>query len=154
MLIEEIYLKNPETVDEDEKIEKILQNLNKERFNGYLVTDREGKLSGILALQDIAGATVPKEFRDNPAMALAMPKKGFFRERCREIKDKKVSEVMRKDFLKVNLSTNIMAVMADFLKNDLYIIPVVDDNNKPIGIVTRNQVKKALILGIERSYDL
>ena len=154
MLIEKIYLQNPVTIDQDEAIDSALNKLSQKKLNGFLVTDKEGKLAGILALQDIAGATVPKEFRDNPALALAMPKKGFFRERCRELRDKKVKDVMRKDFLKVNLNTNIMGVMADFLKNDLYIVPVVDNENKPIGLVTRNQVKKALIIGIERSYDL
>jgi predicted transcriptional regulator len=54
---------------------------------------------------------------------------------------------MRKEFVSVSLHDNIMAVTADFLKNDLYIVPVID-KGAIIGVVTRSEIKKALIYGM------
>ena len=40
-----------------------------------------------------------------------------------------------------------MAVTADFLKNDLYIVPVVE-KGELLGVVTRSEIKKALAYGM------
>lgn len=55
---------------------------------------------------------------------------------------------MRRDFIQVSLEDNIMSITADFLKNDLYIVPVVE-KGELIGIVTRSEIKKALAAAME-----
>jgi CBS domain-containing protein len=72
-----------------------------------------------------------------------MYKEGFFKETCQAIKGKLVKEVMRKNILTVTPDTHIMVIMADFLKNDCYIVPVVE-GGKLLGIVTRTEIKRAL----------
>jgi predicted transcriptional regulator len=54
---------------------------------------------------------------------------------------------MRKDFISVNLKANILTVLADFLQNDLYIIPVIEQDHL-IGVLTRTEVRKAIASGI------
>lgn len=148
MLIAEIYHKNPVTINENESIKTALQKLIEQRFNDYIVVNDKDVMVGILSLQDIAGATVPKQFRDNIRIASAMYRKGFFKERCELIKDRKVKDLMRRDFIQVSLEDNIMSITADFLKNDLYIVPVVE-KGELIGIVTRSEIKKALAAAME-----
>lgn len=148
MYIAEIMHTNPKTIKQDVSIEEAIKELLTDAFNGFVVFDENDKFVGILSLQDIAAATVPEQFRNNIGMANAMYRHGFFKERCLEIKNKKVKDVMRKDALKVDLSTNIMAITADFLKNDLYIVPVFD-RNKLVGVITRNEIKHALARGME-----
>jgi len=80
-------------------------------------------------------------------MAAAMYKQGFFTEMCQQLKDKPVTEVMRKEFISVDLDDNIMAVTADFLKNDLYLVPVLQ-KGKLLGVITRTEIKKALLYGM------
>lgn len=165
MLIEEIYHKDPLCVSQDMKVVDAVKELLHHKFNALLVVNSstgstsslqassgQKKLVGVLSLQDIAAATVPEEFRENIFMAHAMYRRGFFAERVKEIKNKPVKEIMRTDFVTVRLDTNIMAVTADFLKNDLYIVPVVE-NGELKGVVTRSEIKHAIAreLGLEQN---
>ena len=143
MLIGEIYHKHPKVLHKDNTVREAVAELLKDDINGAVVVDDQLHVHGIVSLQDIAGATVPDEFKANVNMALAMYRRGFFKEMCEEIADLPITKVMRKEFLKVTLETNIMAVTVDFLKNDLYIVPVIKDKQL-IGVVTRTQIKLAI----------
>ena len=143
MLISEIYHHEPWTISPDKTIKEAMVELIKDGCNGLVVTKDDGKVVGVLAIQDIAAATIPPEFKDNMNLAAAMFKKGFFREMCEELASMPVSDVMRTEYVDVNLETNIMAVMADFLQNDLYLVPVVEEG-KLLGVVSRSDIKKAL----------
>lgn len=146
MLISEIYHPEPVTIDQNDRIESAVSRMLGHEYNGFIVVSGD-KVVGVLSLQDIAAATIPKEFQSNINLPLAMYKKGFFHERCRDVKQLQVKDVMRTSYTEVNLDTNILAVAADFLKNDLYIVPVFD-GKKLVGIITRTEIKKALAKGM------
>ncbi|HYD35710.1 MAG TPA: CBS domain-containing protein [Vitreimonas sp.] len=147
MLISEIYHPRPKTMVATATIDEAVEELLKDEVNALVIIDKNKKVVGILSLQDIAAATVPRQFRKNIRMAAAMYKPGFFTEMCQQLKDQPISTVMRKEFVAVDLDDNIMAVTADFLKNDLYIVPVINDG-KLLGVVTRSEIKKALHYGM------
>jgi len=148
MLIHEIYHKDPVTIRDDVTIRDALNTILHKRINGLVVTDKNNKVIGVLAIQDIAGATIPTQFKKNIHMAAAMYRKGFFSESCIAIQDEPVSKYMRKNFVSVNLQDNIMAVTADFLQNDLYIVPVIEAGEL-VGVITRSEIKKALAYGMK-----
>jgi predicted transcriptional regulator len=143
MLIEEVYRKEVVTVGEGATVKDAVELLVQKRFNGLIVTDGDGRVRGVLSVQDIAGAMVPKQFRENTALAGAMYHQGFFHEQVQKIAHFPVKRVMRRDFLTVTLQSNIMEVMADFLFKDLYIVPVVS-GRQLVGMVTRSEIKKAI----------
>jgi CBS domain-containing protein len=147
VLIKDIYHKHPKTISSETTVVEAVELLIKERVNGLVVVDKDGRVKGIVSLQDIAAATIPRQFKQNIKMAAAMYKVGFFTEMCQQIKNKPVTAVMRKEFVSVTVKDNIMAVTADFLKNDLYIVPVIEEK-KLIGIVTRSEIKKAIAYGM------
>jgi predicted transcriptional regulator len=147
MLISEVYHPDVTTISQDNSIGEAVTGILDSDHNGYIVIDTNNNVVGVLSLQDIAAATIPQEFKDNPSLPLAMYKKGFFQEQCRAIKDEKVKDVMRTNFIQVSMNTNILAVTADFLKNDLYIVPVIEEG-KLVGIITRTEIKKALAKGM------
>jgi acetoin utilization protein AcuB len=147
MLISEIYHPHPKTMKDSSTVVEAIDELMRDEVNALVVVNKKDKVVGILSLQDIAGATVPRQFRKNIRMAAAMYKRGFFTEMCQALKDKPITEVMRTDFIAVDLHDNIMAVTADFLKNDLYIVPVIE-KGKLLGVVTRTEIKKALQYGM------
>ncbi len=124
-----------------------MKELVEHRVNGLVVINGQKQVKGIVSLQDIAAATIPRQFRHNIRMAAAMYRPGFFTEMCQQLKDKPVSSVMRREFVTVSLDDNIMAVTADFLKNDLYIVPVIE-KKQLVGIVTRSEIKKAIVYGM------
>jgi len=147
MLIHELYHPDPVTIREDVSIRDALSTIIHRKINGLVVIDKDSKVVGVLAIQDIAGATIPRQFKNNVQMASAMYRRGFFTESCEAIQNEPVSKHMRRDFVTVGLHDNIMAVTADFLKNDLYIVPVIE-KNKLVGIITRSEIKKALAYGM------
>lgn len=148
MLIKEVYNPNHIQIPQYTTVGEALALLANDEVNALLVTDLNDKVCGVLSIQDIAGATIPEQFRSNIRIATAMYRKGFFTQTCQELKSKPVSSIMRRTFVTVTLDDNIMAVTADFLKNDLYIVPVVDELEKVVGVVTRTEIKKALVYGM------
>ncbi len=149
MLISEVYHPYPKTLNEEVTILDALAILLREKVNALIVINSKKEVIGILSLQDIAAATVPRQFRKNVRMAAAMYKRGFFTEMCQQIKDLPVSKIMRKDFVSVDMDDNIMSITADFLKNDLYVVPVIE-GKKLMGVVTRTEIKKALLYGMRK----
>ncbi len=149
MLISEIYHKKAKTISATVTIKEALRELISDNINGLIVVDGDRKVVGVLSIQDIAAATLPRQFRKNINMAAAMYRKGFFHEQCAEIADEQIKKFMRKSFVSVSLEDNILAVIADFLNNDLYIVPVIE-NKELIGIVTRSEIKKALAYGMSK----
>ena len=148
MLIADIYHKSFITIDHSARIAEALALCIKHHINGLIVVDDKNHVVGVLSVQDIAAATIPSQFRQNPDMAAAMYTRGFFHQMCREVAKKSVSTIMRRKFESVGLDDNIMSVTADFLKNDLYILPVIE-KKQLIGIITRSQIKSALARGME-----
>ncbi len=153
MLIEELYHQNPITLTPEQTVADALRTMEEKNVNGFLVL-KDKKVVGVLSLQDIAAATVPYQFQKNYHMAMAMYRRGFFHEQAAAIKDLTVKKIMRRDFVTVNLKTNIMTIMSDFLRNDLYIVPVVE-KGELVGIVTRSQIREALLegMGLEKYID-
>lgn len=145
MIVKEIYHKGFCSINPNKTVGEALSMMDENNVGALPVLDDDEKICGIISLQDIAGATVPDEFKRNSSLALAMNKTGFFDDMVKKVIEMKVSEIMRKDFLKVTMETNIMAVMTDFLLKDLYHVPVVNDQGKVIGIIARNEIKKALL---------
>ncbi len=147
MLISELYHEEVITINETATVTEALTVFLKKKVNGLIVVNDKEVVTGVLALQDLAAATIPRQFKQNIQMAAAMYRKGFFSETCEAIKELPVTKIMRKNFTVVSLHDNIMAVTADFLKNDLYIVPVIN-KGKLVGIVTRSEIKKALAYGM------
>jgi len=143
MLIKDIYHPHIRTIRMDKTIRDAVTELISTKYNAFIVVDKNDKVVGVLSLQDIAGATIPPEFKDNIAMASAMYRQGFFHEMCREIENLLVKDIMRTNFVSVSLNDNIMAITADFLKNDLYVVPVIEQG-KLLGIITRSEIKHAI----------
>lgn len=147
MLIHEIYHKHPKTLQVTATVLEAVEDLLHDEVNALIIVDAQKKVKGVVSLQDIAAATIPRQFRKNIRMAAAMYKRGFFSEMCQEIKNHSVTEVMRREFVSVSLEDNIMAVIADFLQNDLYVVPVIE-KGQLLGVVTRTEIKKALVYGM------
>lgn len=144
MKIAEIYHNDIQTIHQDNLISEAVALIHNKHYNGLIVVDDNDKVVGVLSVQDIAGAIIPASFQDNTSMASAMYKEGFFQEQCHVIKKKHVKDLMRTQFIRVTLESSLMEVCADFLKNDLYIVPVFDDKKQIIGIITRSEIKKII----------
>lgn len=144
MKVDQIYHKDIQTIHQENTISEAMSLIHNKHYNGLIVIDDNDKVVGVLSVQDIAGSVIPKSFQENTSMASAMFKEGFFQEQCDTIKKRQVKDLMRTEFIRVTLESSLMEVCADFLKNDLYIVPVFDDKKHIIGIITRSEIKKIM----------
>ena len=147
MSITYLYRPHPLTIDKSATVKEALDLMIKKESNGLIVTKNNTKIVGILSLQDIAGAILPAEMKENVSLAHAMYKDGFFEEMARKIGNKKVTEFARTAYKTVSPDASIFEVAAEFLQNDLYIIPVVS-HDKLIGVISRSEIKRALALAM------
>lgn len=144
MKIDQIFNNHVQTIHQDNTIGEAISLIHNKHFNGLVVVDDSDKVVGVLSVQDIAGAIIPESFQENTSMAAAMFKEDFFQEQCNLIKKKQIKQLMRTEFIRVTMESSLMEVCADFLKNDLYIVPVFDDKKHLIGIITRSEIKKVI----------
>lgn len=143
MKIGAIYNKKHYAVPLGTTVQEALKTLISNDANGLLIVDGQNNLVGVLSLQDIASAIIPYEMREHLNLVSSMYKSDFFYDQCDNLKHRKVEEIMRVEIIKVTLESNIMEIIADFLKNDLYIVPVYAAN-KLVGVITRTEIRKAL----------
>lgn len=142
--MKKLTYKHANTILEHSTVHDALKKMKQEDCNSLCVLSEAGHLEGIITLQDIAGVAVPNEFVENSSISEAMYKEGFFAEQCKSLAVKPITDVMRKEFITVTPETHIMTIMADFLKNDLYNVPVVVDDHL-VGVMTRTDIRDALL---------
>jgi predicted transcriptional regulator len=152
MLISDYFHENAWIIKPETTIKEVIKIMVEKDCNSLVVADKIKKIVGIISLQDIAAAIVPVEFVENTNMAKAMYKHGFFDEQCQKIQDQKVETIMRTEFTSVELTSNTLAILADFLNYDLYKVPVMKDG-KLVGVVTRSDMKKAFAKALNIDYS-
>lgn len=141
-IVEGFFRRDAITIDVNATVKEALLIMDQKKTNGLLVVDGM-RVAGVLALQDIAAAVIPDEMKHDASLAGAMFKEGYFEEGTKNVLKQKVTDVMRTDFLTVKPGASILEIAADFLQNDLYIVPVVE-NGELVGVVTRTEIRRAL----------
>ncbi len=112
--VKAIMTKDPITVGADDSIEKAANILKKFKIEHLPVVDSNNKLIGILSFYDL-----------------------WEMNKCHEeYKNIKVSEIMTKRVAKLNPGDKVGSVAEIFLENLFEAIPIVEDDNTLVGIVT------------------
>ena len=118
----------------------ILQNLSGPPHSpGLVVLDNSGKYSGLLTVDDFMKelARLYREACDKPG------KKHWFEtffNQCEIMGFKKVAEIMSGKRLSIRESDSFEKSCELILYKNVNMLVVVDDNGKPVGIITRRQV--------------
>lgn len=100
---------------------------------GMIVLDSDGGAVGMLAIKDILSALMPF-YMDHCAVGeFAWP--GMFEDLARKVAQKKVSEIMSTKITAVSPDTSLMECARLIVKHNLWRLPVVDADRKPLGMV-------------------
>ncbi len=135
-------------VTEDASLSEALEKMVNQKTNTLLVVNEEGKLSGEVSVTDLLDAIVP-EYLDGDSIAAHFATEGMFKEAVKDASEKQVQFFMSSDYSSVTLSDGLMSIAAIAIGHQRARIPVVDEENRPIGIISRQGLKHILAKYLE-----
>lgn len=136
-------IKDVPIIPESATFREALSAMVKQQTNSLLVIDEEGKLSGEVSVSDLMDGIVP-EYLDGDSIAAHFATEEMFKEAVQDAADKEVRDFMGVDTDPVEVDDGLMAVAANAIAHQRARIPVVDHEDRPLGIISRRGLKKLI----------
>jgi len=136
-------IKDAVTISEEASFKEALDAMINGKTNTLLVVDDNGTLVGEVTVADLLDAIVP-EYLDGDSIAANFATEEMFEEAVKDAEEQQVKYFMSTDFNAVDLEDGLMTVAATAIAHQRARIPVVDQNNNPIGIISRQGLKHIL----------
>lgn len=111
--------------------------------NSLLVTGEDGELVGEVDVTDLLDGIVPISY-DGDIATDVLKDEAAFAQAVRNAREKPVSDFMSMDFESVYPTSSIIEVAATAIAHGKARIPVVDHDNRPIGLISRQGLKHIL----------
>ncbi len=137
-------------INQNETFYDALKLMVKEKTNSLVVVDDEGKLVGLVNTGMLIREVIP-DYLEEDAIAAHFANEEIFKEEVNRAKSSIIKDFMIKNPKKIHFNANLMEVAVMAISSKQFRIPVVDENDKPVGLVTRTELKRvfANILGLE-----
>src|SRR5699024_8363568 len=103
----------PKTVNVDDSLDHAVKVMRENRIDTIFITNKSQKLLGYLDIEDI--------------------KEGVR-------KNAELIDIMQRDIYRVNINSKLQDSVHTILKRNVRIVPVVDDYNKLVGLITRARI--------------
>jgi len=148
LLARDIMNKPVITINKDASINELSSLLLKGKISGVPVLDQEGNMVGIVTEGDIivqdTDLHFPRYFKllDSIIYLESLSK---FKENLRKHLATRVEDIMTREVKTVNETTPINEIANLMTQRNINRVPVVDDNKKLVGIITRADIIKSMI---------
>ena len=125
------------TVEMDDRLEVVKEIFDTMNFHHLLVVDQHKKLSGIVSDRDLLRALSPYV--------------GSAAETARDLAtlNKRVHQIMSRHPIALHPQSGIAEAVSLLLAHRISCIPIVDDDFRPVGIVSWRDLLKALVPGVK-----
>lgn len=133
-------IKEAVTISEEASLKDAVSLMISEKTNSLLVTDNNGVLVGEVEVTDLLDAIVP-EYLDGDSIAAHFASTAMFEEAIVDEQEKQVKFFMTTKLKPVKLNEGIMEVAINAIEHKSSRIPVVDEEGKPVGIISRRGIK-------------
>ena len=130
-------------ISETDTFATALKAMTTQHTNTLLVTDEEGKLTGEVTVADLLNAVVPDTLDGSEVMDHFATDDSFIAS-MEVVKDMPVSEFMSFDYSALTLNDNLTSIIATAIAHERARIPVVDYDERPVGIISRQGLKQIL----------
>lgn len=144
MIAENIMISDVITVSPEDKIEKIAKILVETGISGLPVVDQENKVVGIITEGDLVyqqkklNTPLYLNFLD---ILVPIGQDEFLKE-LKKIAAFKVEDLMTKDVITVDRKASISDISTLMVENKINRVPVIDKEQRLIGIITRYDIIK------------
>jgi CBS domain-containing protein/anti-sigma regulatory factor (Ser/Thr protein kinase) len=125
--IHEVMTASVKTATPDMPLSKVLDLLRVNRISGLPVVENES-LVGVLSLEDIVRALQKND--------LSVP----------------TSQYMTREVITVASYDSIVKAMRTFTEKGLGRLPVVDENNKIVGMITKGDITRGMLVALQKDY--
>lgn len=114
-----------------------------QQTNTLLVVDEDGYLSGEITVADLLDAIVPNTLNGTEVMEHFSTDEAFAAS-MQIAKELPILSFMSQDYSVLTLNDDLMAIVATAIAQQRARIPVVDSDNRPVGIISRQGLKQIL----------
>ncbi len=133
-------IKPASLIGESDTFFDAVQKMVNEQTNSLLVVGEDGKLVGEISVTDLLDAIVP-EYLDGDSIAAHFASEEMFEEAIQDTRDKEVRYFMDSNVVSVSEEEGMMAIAAAAIAGQKARIPVVDNEGRPLGIISRRGLK-------------
>tara|TARA_B100000508_G_scaffold95333_1_gene74520 strand:+ start:6633 stop:7079 length:447 start_codon:yes stop_codon:yes gene_type:complete len=130
-------------VTETDTFKDALDAMIHQKTNTLLVVNQEGKLTGEITVADLLDAVVPDTLDGNEVMEHFSSDEAFIAS-INVAKEIPVTEFMSQDYSPLTLDDDLMSIVATAIAHQRARIPVVDRDERPVGIISRQGLKQIL----------
>lgn len=138
MEVKEIMYKHPITVGPNGSISEVWKILYKKGVHGLPVVDGKNKLLGIISEEDILEKLYPKY--DEFFLDLAFTDVDEIEKNSQDVSMLQAKDLMAEHIYSIHEDTHIMAALSKMLIYNLRQLPIVDDKNILVGIISKGDV--------------
>lgn len=138
MTIKKIMSKSIVTVEMDDSLKTVKEIFDNVQFHHLLVVD-SGKLFGVISIIDLYRSLSPNIGTLSETVSDAATL------------NKRVHQIMTRNPLTLKANANAYDAIDIFNNNKISCIPVINDEGKPVGIITWRDILKIIGPGIIRS---
>ncbi|MDK2840048.1 MAG: hypothetical protein PWQ83_1627 [Thermosipho sp. (in: thermotogales)] len=143
MKVKDFYIRDITAVLEDESVSRVLKILSRQQVTGVPVMDEDYKVVGFISENDIIRAALPSYF-SLLQTASFIPDLNQFVRNLKKISNRAVSEIMTKPAITIKESTPLLHAADLMIRHSLKILPVVDEDDKLLGVITRMKILEAV----------
>lgn len=144
MKIKDIMITDIKTVSLDMNAKEALELLFKYKMSGLPVVDKDFRLIGMFTEESVLFKLFPSYTKEVGSF-IYEDKSQLIQKRVTQLGEYRVSDIMLKDIVTVSEDSPIFELVRLMLTKYIRRIPVVDKDNKIIGIVSRGDILKSLI---------
>ncbi|MCA9360374.1 CBS domain-containing protein [Candidatus Nomurabacteria bacterium] len=130
-------------ISETDTFSMALEAMTTQHTNTLLVTDENGELSGEVTVVDLLDAIIPNTLDGGEVMEHFNSDESFIAS-IDVARDLPVEDFMSRDFSALTLNDDLLPIVATAIAHQRARIPVVDNDNRPVGIISRQGLKQIL----------
>ena len=134
--ISEIMTENVQAVEKDKKLGEVIDIL-KEYSVGHVPVVSKGKLVGLISFGDVMALAANRSSQPQISSEMA------------PVEQSTVEEVMETEIVTLSISSNVLQAAEILSSGGFHSIPIVDENENLVGIVTSSDLINYLMIQIQ-----
>lgn len=144
MKVKDIMVKNVTTLSPNMFVKDAAKRLSELEISGLPVVDENGKLVGMFTEKDILKAILPSYIEKVGKFVYEDDTKGI-KKKLETLSNTKIKEIMRKEVVTITEDTSCSEAARIILTQKVRRIPVIDKENRVLGIVARCDILRVLM---------